>query len=92
MATIDNLPLLMKTFLNFFWVNLPKEWTIEYDYKEPFLNIKIILEINSDDEEITYISRKYSYDIIKKIDTEIDELAQECTNEVISIAKKINDF
>jgi len=80
-------PELVRTFLNFFWASLPKDWTIETKFVDYFLNIKIIGDKIVAGKQF-YLRRKYSHDIMKKFQDTLMEVASDCAMEVIAAMKK----
>jgi len=80
-------PELIRSFLNYFWVSLPKEWEIETKLIGYFLNVKIVSDKIVAGKQF-YIRRRYSSDIMAKFQDTIDELASDCANEVINAMKK----
>lgn len=80
-------PELIRIFLNYFWVSLPKDWSIETKFEGYFLNVKIISDKIVAGKQF-YIRRRYSSDIMAKFKDTIDELASDCANEVINAMKK----
>lgn len=87
METEKNYPAIVQTFLNFFWVSIPKEWTIETKFEGYFLNIKITSDKIVADKQF-YLRRKYSLDIMNKFHETIVEVACDCASEVVVAMKK----
>lgn len=80
-------PELIRTFLNYFWVSLPKEWVVETKFEGYFLNVKIVSDKVVAGKQF-YLRRRYSHDIMKKFQDTVDDLAYDCAQEVISAMKK----
>jgi hypothetical protein len=80
-------PELVKTFLNYFWVSLPQNWTIETKFEGYFLNIKIISDKIVAGKQF-YLRRRYSKDIMEKFKDTVDDLASDCVSEIVSAMKK----
>lgn len=80
-------PLLIKTFLNYFWVSLPKDWEIETKFEGYFVNVKIVSDKIVAGKQF-YLRRRYSKDIMEKFQDTVDDLACDCASEVISAMKK----
>jgi len=85
----EKMPEDVNTFLNFFWVSIPKDWKIHHKYEKSFLFIVVIMHHDINKKPFT-IRRKYGSDIIIKFKENILSLAQNSANEVIeSMRNKI---
>lgn len=85
----EKMPEEVNTFLNFFWVNIPKDWKIHHKYEKSFLFIVVIMHFDPNKKPLT-VRRKYSSDIIIKFKDNILDLAKNTAKEVVeSMRKKI---
>ena len=83
----EPIPDLIKTFANYIWVYLPKDWTFEHKYEKFSLFVNIKSKDISTNKPIS-IRRKYSGDIIKKFKDNTQELAYEAAKEIIVAMNK----
>jgi hypothetical protein len=81
------LPDQVNTFLNFLWVNIPKEWSVNFKYEKYFLYVNVSVE-NPIDKRPFNVRRKYSSDIILKFQENLCELATESAKEIVSSMRK----
>jgi len=83
----EEIPDLIKTFVNYIWVYLPKDWSVEHKYEKFNLYVNIRSKDASTNRPVS-VRRKYSGDIIKKFKDNVQELAFEAAKEIITVMNK----
>jgi len=83
----EELPELVKTFLNYIWVNIPKEWAIDFKYEKYFLYVNVVTKDIATNRPIS-VRKKYSADILKKFKGNIEEVGKQAAEDIIDLMKK----
>jgi len=83
----EKFPEIINTFVNYLWVNIPKEWIVQCKYEKYFLFINVLADDPLGKKPFA-VRRRYSSDIIKKFEDNIVELAEKSAEEIIKSMKK----
>lgn len=83
----EELPELVRTFFNYIWVNLPKDWSVDHKYEKYFLYVNVVTRDTATNRPVS-VRKKYSADLLKKFKDNLEEVGKQAARDISDLMKK----